>query len=179
MIEFHLTSAYPHKAYHTAFCCVQCGEVWARLRRPQGRFWFFQNRTCGSCPPGYFHHEVPGSLFCPYDSIDEWGGCKDLPLEALVREVELFAAIDNSTVRDYNESTLLNGQAKMELNTRIAELRNKVVAGTVTREELREAYAALRAARTSASVIREKKKAAEAKPDGAALLAKLAALGSK
>jgi benzoyl-CoA reductase/2-hydroxyglutaryl-CoA dehydratase subunit BcrC/BadD/HgdB len=63
----------------------------------------------------------------------------------------------------------------MELTARIAELRSKILSNTVTKEELREACAALRADRAGAAERRAITKAKAAPVDGTALLAKLAA----
>lgn len=160
--------------YHSAMFCMSCGKIWARLLRPGSRYWVSFNRSCSACPQAWFN-ELPGSLADPYDAPFT-GGYEELPLDALVREMELLAALDSSTVSVHTMASVSQEHLSMELTHRIAELRAKVLAGTVTKEELREACAALRSARTSASEVREQRKTAAAKPDGAAILAKLQGL---
>lgn len=174
-------------AHSAAYFCSTCGGVWARIEvQPQCVWEVFSVPCRQHLPLAVFDYgKLPGSLTHwsvrkAFTTAMLWPATLDFfPLEVLVREFDLLVGVDSSTVRAYSIPTIPPESLSMELTERIAELRSKVIAGTVTQEELREACAALRAARTSASIVREKRKAAEAKPDGAALLAKLAALSVK
>ena len=50
-----------------AFCCPNCGELWAKIYR--GRGWYFVPRWCSECPKQL--SEVNGSLFQRFDWFEE------------------------------------------------------------------------------------------------------------
>ena len=162
---------------HFAYLCPICGQLWARVRQDFGEhLWGAVHNSCETCPPAWANME-PGSIANHFE-MDYTLAIADLPRDFQWREVELLARVDVARECAYNGSTIPKYELPMTLQDRIAELRSKVISKTETPEDLREAYRLLRAERMGASIRRETKAAATAKPDGASLLAKLQGLVS-
>jgi hypothetical protein len=180
LLEYKITTAYSTAANHT-YTCIRCGWQWARLTLNPKLSWISHVMTCRECPT-VWPSEVPGSLVMTLEArLKDGHGVAHLPREAVWREIELHAGIDTATESGHNTPIQSTEAFKMttDLESRIAELRSKVLAGTATDSELREGLRALRAERFGSSVRRVETKAKATPIDGGALLAKLMGAASK
>lgn len=174
VLEYKVSAAYKSAANHT-YICLHCGWQWGRLLLRKEATWISHVRTCPSCPQ-VWPEEIPGSLVDQVEARHNDGhGAAHLPREALWREIQLHAGVDTATESGHNPPIKSPRAFQMttDLESRIAELRAKVLSGTATDSELREGLKALRAERFGAGARRVEAKAKAAPVDGAALLAKL------
>lgn len=150
---------------HWAYCCPTCGQIWARMQVPGSTRWFFATRACPGCPPAY--GEASGTLAITREQLAA------LPSSLLEREFEIEGArwgLTSATQWGYNMALPSEEPMSTDIRERIAEIRSRVVAGTVTKSELIEAIQLLRSGRAAAAKAR---KPAAPQVDGEAVLARL------
>lgn len=147
-----------------SYVCPYCGELWAKgsAATPD---WCPVRSPCADCPP--WGLVMPGSLANIF--LSDGGYYRDLPRSMLEREFGLFEKeaerLASATLSCHNSSilTLHHMESNMpQLMQDIASYRAKVLDGTISDAELREALLVLRADRMSAATASKNSRAAKA-----------------
>lgn len=146
----------------TLFVCPWCCESWARALG-EALPALVVSRPCLGCIPAPPCFHLPGSLCSPFDFVRslDW-----LPRPLAIREFQIY--LDNWLASPHSTPPLslrptMQTTPSLELMQRIAELRPKAVNGTITDDELREAYILMRAERTAAAKSAKERKSATEK----------------
>lgn len=148
------------------YICPYCGEMWAKgsAATPD---WCPVRAPCGDCPP--WGSALPGSLENIF--LSAGGYYRDLPRSMLDREFALFEMeaekLASATLSCHNNSTLYHYQPEprmSQLMQDIASYRAKVLDGTISDSELREALLILRSDRMSAATASKNSRAKASAP---------------
>ena len=158
---FNASQAKPETPANYIYYSPWTGQTWARI--DFGCREWVSMRLPAALEPAYLSDFVNGSLFTSYD---KWI-LAYLPRELLMREISLMIDLNSPTLSCYNCPTFNNEVIQMSPSVmeKIAIMRTKVLAGTITDEELREALRIMRADRVTASRAVETKRAAKAPMD--------------
>lgn len=141
------------KHYNEVLVSPWTGECWCRIDRGQSEW--FPTRRPKMGEPYWPHPEcTPGELVTSYD---DWRdkALDELSMPLLEYELRAFERFTSATLSGNigatNQQTGIQMMPSTNLMDKIAEVRLKVINGTVTPAELREALRTMRAERISAA----------------------------